>query len=91
MKYEHNFEDYSFSQTTLEQVFIKFAKQQEEADKVARGFSVAVCSAIVLRCFEFHQRRQILEQSLYDADESGFKHAPGQRPPKQARRIEGAA
>ena len=32
VKTEHKFEDYSFSQTTLEQVFIKFAKQQEEAD-----------------------------------------------------------
>ena len=30
VKTEYQFEDYSFSQTTLEQVFIKFAKQQEE-------------------------------------------------------------
>lgn len=26
-------EEYSFGQTTLEQVFIEFAKQQEEADR----------------------------------------------------------
>lgn len=29
LKHEHNVEEYSFSQTTLEQVFIKFAKDQE--------------------------------------------------------------
>jgi hypothetical protein len=29
VKVEHNIEEYSFSQTTLEQVFIKFAKDQE--------------------------------------------------------------
>ena len=30
-------EEYSFGQTTLEQVFIEFAKQQEEADRSVRG------------------------------------------------------
>ena len=30
---QYNVEDYSFSQTTLEQVFINFAKQQELEDE----------------------------------------------------------
>jgi len=33
VKSDFNLEDYSFSQTTLEQVFIEFAKQQEQEDK----------------------------------------------------------
>ena len=32
MKAKHNIEEYSFSQTTLEQVFIRFAKEQEMED-----------------------------------------------------------
>ena len=32
VKSKHNFEEYSFSQTTLEQVFIRFAKEQEMED-----------------------------------------------------------
>ena len=34
-KVQFDIEDYSFSQTTLEQVFIEFAKQQEAADEDA--------------------------------------------------------
>ncbi len=37
MKTRFEVEEYSFGQTTLEQVFIEFAKQQEEADRSARG------------------------------------------------------
>ena len=33
MKSSYDIEEYSFGQTTLEQVFIEFAKQQEEADR----------------------------------------------------------
>lgn len=33
MKTRYDVEEYSFGQTTLEQVFIEFAKQQEEADQ----------------------------------------------------------
>ena len=32
VKSKHNFEEYSFSQTTLEQVFVRFAKEQEMED-----------------------------------------------------------
>ena len=33
VKHDHNIEEYSFSQTTLEQVFIRFAKDQEIEDE----------------------------------------------------------
>jgi len=33
LKHDHNIEEYSFSQTTLEQVFIRFAKDQEIEDE----------------------------------------------------------
>ena len=33
VKSDHNIEEYSFSQTTLEQVFIRFAKDQEIEDE----------------------------------------------------------
>ena len=33
VKSTYDVEEYSFGQTTLEQVFIEFAKQQEEADR----------------------------------------------------------
>ncbi len=34
VKVTYNVEEYGFGQSTLEQVFIEFAKQQEEADKM---------------------------------------------------------
>ncbi len=33
VKVTYGVEEYSFGQSTLEQVFIEFAKQQEEADR----------------------------------------------------------
>ena len=41
VKTEYQFEDYSFSQTTLEQVFIKFAKQQEEVSHSSANWKVS--------------------------------------------------
>ena len=36
-KAQFDIEDYSFSQTTLEQVFIEFAKQQEAEDNDSKA------------------------------------------------------
>ena len=44
VKANHDIEEYSFGQTTLEQVFIEFAKQQEEADRLEEAGEMDVAT-----------------------------------------------
>ena len=56
MKTSFSIEEYSFGQTTLEQVFIKFAKDQEieEEYEDSYGIGISVCD----KCWVIWEQRQ---------------------------------
>ena len=57
-KEQYNIEDYSVSQTTLEQVFINFARAQIPPVEARQGFCGRCCALCTLCCCCCHGNRQ---------------------------------